>query len=155
MSYLEVLPLAEVKTYLRIDDTQNETDYEIISMIKAAFRHIEKTTNIHVIQKEKDYAVTNGCVDVYDYPINEVLTDNIKNTKKRNNYTSFFAGFNEELVTLNIGYTDAALIDTDIIELAKVIVKVMYYEQESNKSFNELLPKWAYNFLMTNRRFIL
>jgi hypothetical protein len=45
MSYLDVLPLARVLNYLRVDPDLEDDDNEIISMINGACRFVEKRTN--------------------------------------------------------------------------------------------------------------
>ena len=168
MSYLTVLPLADVKTYLRIDDTQNETDAEITSMINSAFRYIERVTNILVYDRSKEYIVNNRCVYVYDYPVNSVTkgidedgadvalvfkTD--YDLDEKHGYKVYYNIDGDAVkLVLNVGYTVASDVPEDLIEVAKIMVKVMYYEQETNQSFKELLPHWAKEYLDTNRRFI-
>lgn len=156
MSYLAVLPLADMKVYLRIDDTQNETDAEITSMINSAFRYIEKATNHIVTTRSKSYPVVNSCVRVYDYPINSITspTEGVT-TEKYTTYNNYIIDDADvETLVLNVGYYQEYLVPDELIEVAKVMVKVMYYEQETNKSFREMLPKWANEYLNTNRRFI-
>ena len=154
-TYLDLISLEDAKVYLRIDDDQNETDNEIKSMIKSALMYVERRTNINLIPKNKEYTATNGVVNVYDYPINEVIDGAPSNVCKRNLYTSYFVGYNNEVLSLNVGYTDANSVPSDLIDVAKTIIKVMYYEQESNKSFKDLLPRWVDEFLNVNSRFIL
>lgn len=155
MAYIDVLPLDTVKGYLRIDDTQNETDAEITSMINAAFRYIEKTTNIMVYARDKDFDVVNGEVRIYDHPINSVVSSTDYDSTKKHLYTEYCVNYDVDTITLNVGHVLPADVDGDIIELAKVIIKVMYYEQETNQSFKEMLPAWALEILNSNRRFIL
>jgi len=85
MSYLDVISLDEMLTYLRIDDEQNETDVEITSMLSAAFRYIERHTNTIIKQENRMYPVVNGSVLVYDKPINSIVTEGV--TKET--YSSF------------------------------------------------------------------
>ena len=169
MSYLSVLPLATTKTYLRIDDTQNDTDAEITSMIKSAMRYIEKHTNHIFYAQSKNYIVKDKDVRVYDYPINSVTKgldddgDDVTLTYKTNytycdksNYR-YYNQIDSTAVTLvlNVGYSDPADVPDDLIDLAKVIVKIMYYEQESDQSFTEMMPQWAKEILESNRRHII
>lgn len=74
MSYLTVIPLADAKTYLRIDDTQNETDAEITRMINAACSFVEKRSNYRFFAKDRQYVLSSGSARVYDYPINSDTT---------------------------------------------------------------------------------
>lgn len=170
MSYTDVLALSEAKTYLRIDDTQNETDAEIKSIINAAFRYIEKHTNYIVSnQPLKEYIVKNGCVRVYDYPINSVvkgidddgadvdLTYKTNYHKQDKTLYTLYTGIDTSVVklVLDVGYTNVADVPDDLIQLASIMVKVMYHEQETNQSFKEMLPAWANSILETNRRYTI
>ena len=154
MAYIDVLPLIEMKTYLRIDDTQSDTDAEITSMINSALRHIERVTHIMVYARDKDYLVNNGCVRVYDYPINSLVAPATATTELKATYTNYTVDSSLDNITLNVGHVLPADVPSDIIDVAKVMVKVMFYEQETNQSFKELLPGWAKEYLDTNRRFI-
>ena len=155
MAYLDVLPLADVRTYLRVDDTQNETDSEITSMIKSALRYIENHTHIMLYARDKDFNVLNGCVRVYDHPINSIVTPTDAVAQVKTLHTNYTVDADTETLTLNVGYSDPADVPTDLIDLAKVIIKVMYYEQESNQSFKEMLPGWAKELLNSNKRYIV
>jgi len=158
MAYLDVLPLATVKTYLRIDDTQTETDAEITSMIKSALAYIEKQTNIMVYARDKDFTVVNNCVRVYDDPINSVVAPAAStdySIEKRRLYSIYtLDDADVDTLTLNVGYATETDVPTELIDVAKVMVKVMFFEQETNQSFKEMLPAWANSFISTNRRFI-
>lgn len=170
MSYLDVLPLATMKTYLKIDDTQTETDPEITSMIKSALSYIEKrTNNILSQQATKEYIVKNRCVRVYDYPINSVVKgvdddgDDVTLTYKTNYdkdekplYTNYYNIDGDAVkLVLDVGYSDEADVPTDFIDLAKVIVGAMFNEPDSNLNFKEMLPGWAVEILNTNKRFLI
>jgi len=170
MSYIDVLPLSTMKTYLRIDDTQNETDAEITSMINAAFRYIERVTNVLVVQQAlKEYVITNRCVRIYDHPINSVVKgideDGVDVTLTfqtnydkdvRHLYTVYYA-IDSEAVTLvlDVGYSDYTDVPDDIIQLAKEMVKAMYYEQETDKTFREMLSPVSTLTLESLKRFIV
>jgi len=170
MSYIDVLPLATMKTYLRIDDTQNETDAEITSMINSAFRYIEKTTNVLVVQQSaKEYIITDRCVRVYDHPINDVvkgidedgadvtLTFKTNYNKEEKSLYMLYYSIDSEAVklVLDVGYADEADVPDDIIQLAKEIVKTMYYEQETDKTFREMLSPTSMASLNSLRRFLV
>ena len=155
MSYIDVLPLATVKTYLRIDDTQNDTDAEITSMINSAFRYIEKRTNVLVYDRNVTYDVVEGEVRVYDYPINTVESTFDVDAYKKRLYTLYCMSTDEDELILNVGYDTADDVPDDLIELALVIIKVMFYEQETDQSFKEMLPAWALEILNAHARFMV
>lgn len=155
MAYLDVLSLTEAKVYLRIDDTQNETDAEITSMIKSALSYIETHTNIMVYARDVDYIVTNGCAKVYDYPINSLEAPTEATTQKKRLFTNYQVSSSLEEMTLNVGYVLPDDVPTELVDLAKIMIKVMFYEQETNQSFKEMLPAWAVDMLNANKRFII
>lgn len=151
MSYLDVISLDEMLTYLRIDDEQNETDVEITSMLSAAFRYIERHTNTIIKQENRMYPVVNGSVLVYDKPINSIVTEGV--TKET--YSSFCELRTvQKEVEISVGYENPCDVPSGLKEVAKVLVKLMYFEQETNKSFKELMPAWAILELDTQRSFI-
>ena len=169
MAYTDVISLATAKTYLRIDDSQNETDSEITSMIKSALSYVEKHTNVLVYDRSKTYPVYQRCVRVYDYPINSVtkavdddgvditLTYKTNYTYTTKNFYTLYEQIDSDAVSLvlNVGYDDPADVPTELIDVALVIIKLMYYEQESDKSFTDMIPSWAKHILETNRRHII
>lgn len=114
--------------------------------------YIERVTNVVFFSRTKTYNVNNGCVRVYDYPINSVISPNVKLESKSlyNIYTT-----NSDTITLDVGYKDETEVPDAFIDVALVMVKVMYYEQETQQSFKEALPGWAVDVLNTHKRFIL
>lgn len=155
MSYLNVLPLADAKLYLRIDDLQTEDDLEITTMIRSSFSYLEKRTNVLVYAREKDYDLDEGCVRVYDFPINsQIGTDQFTITKKKT--YSIYQADDTELPTLslNVGYSDPANVPPEIIDAAKMMLKVWYYESEK-QSNTTLIPEAVKEVIESNRRFIL
>jgi len=169
MNYLDVLPLADVKLYLRIDDDQNETDAEITSMIKSAMRYVENHTGHIFYARSKTYDLRYDYIRVYDYPINSVTKglDNdgadVTLTYKSNytytdktNYTLYESiASNAVKIVLNVGYTDVEDIPDELIDLTKVIIKTMFFESESDRTFHENLPQWANLMLEQHRRFLI
>jgi len=73
MAYIDVISLAKAKLYLRVDDTLTEDDAQITSMINVALKYVEDYTNILVYDRDKTYRLINGCLNVYDFPINSVV----------------------------------------------------------------------------------
>ena len=55
MAYIDVLTLAQTKTFLRIDDTLSDDDAQITQMIKSALSTIERRTNVLVYARSKSY----------------------------------------------------------------------------------------------------
>ena len=79
MAYLDVIPLADAKIYLRVDDTLTQDDNSITRMINGALGYIERVTNILVYDRTKTFLAVDGEVWVYDYPINAVITPTVAN----------------------------------------------------------------------------
>lgn len=169
MSYLNVLPLQTVKDYLRIDDSQNETDTEITSMIRSALSYIERHTNIMFYDRNKEFIVKDRCVRVYDSPINSVvkgidddgddvtLTYKTNYNKEEKNHHIIYNNIDGEAVklVLNVGYDDVANVPAELLDLAKVIIDVMFHEADGNKDFKSSLPLWAVDILNSNKRFVI
>lgn len=170
MAYIDVLPLSTMKTYLRIDDTQNETDAEITSMINSAFRYIERTTNIIVVQQAtKTYNLKSNRIRIYDHPINSVVKgidddgQDVTLTYKTNYrkqegslYTEYYAIDSDAVkLVLDVGYSDPDDVPDDLVQLAKEMVKAMFFEQETDKTFREMLSPTSWHTLESLKRFII
>lgn len=152
--YTDIISLEDAKIYLRIDDTLTEDDLQITRMIKGSLSFIEKYTNYILYDRDKDYRLINGCVRVYDYPINSEVTEGLEVTNK-NLYNIYQKGTGNDIITLNVGYSDVLQIPQELIEVAYVIIKNMYYEKESNKSINDSLDSLSKQTLDSYKRFIL
>ena len=154
MAYIDIIPLADAKVYLRIDDTLTEDDAQITRMINAALSYVERYTNYVLFAKDKEYRLINGCVSVYDYPINsEVTADLISENKTL--YTNYTLGTDNDLIILNVGYSDVADVPQELIEVAYEIIELMYYEKETNKSHLNSLSSLSMMILNQYKRFIL
>ena len=101
MAFIDVVTLTEAKSYLRVDDGFTADDSLITLLIDAAGDKIEKYTNHLLYSREKTYLFYDGCVRVYDYPINsQVSTDEVE-SEVLSLYT-LYQGDDE--ITLNVGY---------------------------------------------------
>jgi len=149
MSYIDVITLDRVKNYLRIDLEMTDDDSEIESMINAACRYIEKRTN-HLLYP-RDAVYTGVCqVKVYDYPINEIVTDPAPFVC---HYSMFDIFPNDKTVTLNVGYVTADLVPDELIQAALQMIKVWYYESEKQVN-STLIPESVKEAMDAYRRFI-
>lgn len=148
--YNHILPLCEVKNYLRLDDDFTDDDAAIERMISSAFSFISKETN-HIFkpQDKKYYRGNLERINVYDYPIN--TTDFGRNVPL---YFSGFVAFCTDEIELNVGYTNRTDVPTDLIECALQIIKVWYYEAEKQTN-TTLLPENVMEVLDNYRRYIL
>lgn len=152
--YTDIISLADAKIYLRIDDTLTEDDSQITRMIKGALSFVEKYTNYIFFPRDKDYRLIDGCVRIYDFPINSEITNDLE-VENKTIYNIYSKGTENDLITLNVGYTDPVEIPQELIEVAYVIIKNMYYEKESNKSMLESLDSLSKITLDQYKRFIL
>ena len=151
MTYNEVIPLAEVKNYLRIDDDFLEDDLAIERMVRSALQFIEKRTN-HIFESKTDVEYfgsptqCNGFIDVYDFPF--TYTGDVINLKYANKVR-----FKADNIILNtVGYQDRESIPDPLIESALQMIKVFYYEGEK-QSNTTLIPESVHQILGAYRRF--
>ena len=156
MAYLDVITLAEAKEYLRVDDTLTEDDNHIQRMIKGALDYIERWTNQLVFDRQKTYVMVDGCVTVYDYPVNSTvstfaLTETIKRGYR--NYVADDADQTE--LKLNVGYQNVEDIPNDLIDVAFELIDLMYYSHESGKTVEKDLSELSKNILNKHKQFIL
>jgi len=154
MAYLDVITLADAKVYLRIDDDLTEDDNQITRMIRASLSYIENYTNYILFARDKEYRLIDGCVRVYDFPINSEVTLELE-TENKTLYTNYSLGYTNDLITLNVGYVDPAEIPQDLIEVAYEIIELMYYEKETNKSHLNSLSSLSHMTLNQYKRFII
>jgi hypothetical protein len=152
MAYLDIIPLADAKVYLRIDDTLTEDDAQITRMIKGALSYIERTTNVMLYARDVIYNVSDNAVKVYDYPINSEVA-NVLDSEVKSLYTNYTS--EESTITLNVGYVDVADVPQELIEVAYVLIKNMYYEKENNKTILDSIDSLTELTLSNYKRFIL
>ncbi len=152
MAYIDVITLAEAKTYLRIDDTLTEDDASITQMIQAALSKIETYTNNYVFSRNKTYNVQDNCIRVYDYPVNTVITSDVE-VKHYSGYSIYT--LNGETLELNIGHDLPADVPSALKESGLAILKIMYYEQQTNEKVKDSIPEWTKVMLDQYRRFIV
>lgn len=154
MAYTDIISLTEAKNYLRIDDGFTEDDSRITGMINASLSYLERFTNHVLFGRDKDYILTNGCVKVYDYPINSVVSPSTFEREDKVNYSVFsVSDTSVETITLNVGYALTSDIPPEIVECAYNIIKYYYYEAETNKANNGDLPQWIKDTIYQLKRF--
>lgn len=156
MAYLDIIPLADAKTFLGVDDTSR--DNEITQMINAALSFIEKRTNYIMEAVDKDYILRNGCARVYDYPINTAdgdLDDTVTRTNKAL-YSIYADSSNADTITLNVGGTD---IPDDLVQSGYMLIEHFFNEKETGNRLYTLdttrFPVAAMQIIEMNRRFVL
>jgi hypothetical protein len=155
MAYIDVLPLADAKTYLRLDDSLADDDAQITRMIKSALSYIEKQTNIYVYARNKTYFLDDdNFVRVYDFPINSVVTADY-DRRDRAMFSNFILTGEDTSLVLNIGYANPADVPSDLIDIALQYIKYLYYEAETNENNKGMMPIWLDQMLYSHKRFII
>ena len=151
MAFIDVLTLAEAKSYLRVDDGFTADDALITTLINAAGNIIELHTNHLLYARDKTYKFFDGEKRVYDYPINSVTSPTDVESDERSLYTWYVSS--EDELELNVGYVNAS----DVPPLLKIkmmeALDAMYNgnDNESVTEFNESLFKSVGQF----RRFTI
>jgi hypothetical protein len=146
MSYLDVITLERAKNYLRIDDCLIDDDNEIVSMINAACRFVEKRTNHIFYPQDKTYR--QGCqVKVYDYPISDFGDYFVCH------FSTFVVFPNDTEVTLNVGYENPEDVPDELVQACLQMIKTWYYESEKQVN-TTLVPESVLQAIDVNRRFI-
>lgn len=148
MAYLDVLTLARVKNYLRIDTDMDDDDSEIESMINGACRFVEKRTNHIFYAREVVYR--GHPVTVYDYPINDIVSPSDPVVI---HYSLSDVYPNETEVTLNVGYEDPTDVPDELLQACLQMIKVWYYESEKQVN-TTLIPESVMQAIDVNRRFL-
>tara|TARA_R110000787_G_scaffold10354_3_gene35218 strand:- start:666 stop:1136 length:471 start_codon:yes stop_codon:yes gene_type:complete len=156
MAYLDIITLADAKTYLRIDDTLTEDDAQITRMIKASLSQIERVTNYILFARSKSYVVENLSVNVYDFPINSLTSPTTATSVEKSIYTTYTTIVATDLkVTLNVGYSNASDVPSDLIEVAYEMIDLMYYSPETGKSIKSDLSELSKMILNNYKRFFI
>jgi len=124
VSYLDVISLQNAKVHLGVDDTSRDT--EIQRMIKSSLAYLERRTNYILYDRDREYHYNNGCVRVYDFPINST-TDTTHAKKVKTLYTVYNENdTNIESITLNVGYANAIDIPDDILDTGYAILECLF-----------------------------
>ena len=149
MTYDEILPLATVKNYLRLDSSFTADDQDIERMVRSAFGIIEKQTG-YVLQLRENVTYKRaycGFIDIYDYPV--IYSGNLTRLD--------YAGkvrFDADEVTVNLGYDNINEIPSALIDCALQMIKVWYFEAEKQEN-TTLIPENVKQILMTYKRAIV
>ena len=170
MAYIDVIPLATAKNYLRIDDTLTEDDARITRLINAALAYVEQWTNVLVYQRAtKEYLITDRCVRVYDYPINDVVKglddedvdvalvyETDYDRERKHLYTNYYnIDSDAERLVLDVGHVLPASVPDELKEVALEVIDLMYYEHETGKSVSKDLSELSKMILNNHKRFLI
>ncbi len=154
MAYLDVIPLATAKEYLKVDVGFSADDNQITRMISSALRKIEKQTQHISYARDESYLVKNGSAIVWDYPINSVV-DPAEYTEEVNylNTCYDFGSADVEFVTLNVGYADPNDFPEELKDAALEMIDAMYYANSDDRKKD--ISQLAKDSINENRRFII
>jgi hypothetical protein len=156
MAYIDVLTLAQTKTFLRIDDTLSDDDAQITQMIKSALSTIERRTNVLVYARSKSYLFQDYEVRVYDFPINSLTSPSDAVLVEKELHSNYSTNNTANLkLVLNVGYTDPLDVPSELIDAALQLVKYMYYEAETNTASKGNIPYWIQEMINQHKRFII
>lgn len=150
MTYNEILPLIEVKNYLRLDDDFTEDDEAIERMVRSALGFIEKRTN-HIFEQKMGVEYFRGgsrYLDIYDHPLTYAgdLTKLSYANKVR---------FDADSVTIGtVGYASREDVPDALIDAALQIIKCFYFEAEKQVN-TTLIPDAVNQILSQYRRFTI
>lgn len=147
MTHLEVISLADAKTYLGVDDTSR--DVEIQRMIKSTISFVEKRTNHILIEVDKKYNFNQGCVLVYDHPI--ISTTSTTHESEIKEGYSIYTDDSKTDITLKVGYADLNSVPSDILEACYLMLKFFFFEQEGTGK----TPLLVNETINTYKRFII
>ena len=155
MSYLTVISLLDAKNYLRIDDALTEDDVQITRMINTACQFVENWTNHVLVQANKDYLLVEGCVSVYDYPIDSTVVPVSDVTIEQKTLYNNYYHSTDDTLTLLVGYLTSDLIPYTLIEVAYEIIDLLYYGSKGGESLEKQLSEMSIQSLNQYKRFIV
>lgn len=150
MTYNEVLPLDEVKDYLRVGLDVTDDDLAIERMVRSALGFIEKRTN-HIFEEKTDveYYRNGSCyLDIYDFPL--AYTGDLTKLSYSNKVR-----FDADTVVIDsVGYATREDVPDALIDAALQIIKVFYFEAEKQVN-TTLIPDCVHQILAAYRRFTI
>lgn len=152
MSYQTILPLEDVKIYLRVDEDFIDADNEIKLMRDASCEFVEKFTNHLLYKREKEYFKNEGekFLDIFDYPI----ASESKPTDVTNMIYATKTSFVADSVVLQVGYNSKNDIPPTLLQLALQLIKFWYYDSEIKGNFS-VIPEEIKNALFNYKRYIV
>ena len=149
---MSAITLDQAKLYLRIDDTLDpDQEAELQSMIDASETFIERKTGYILTPKQKRYiASADGCIRIYDTPIEEDLTP--FDFEEKNGYVIIYN--QAPALAVQVGYPTVAGIPQDLINACLQMLKVWYYESEKQVN-TSLIPEAVRQVIWNRKRFII
>ena len=165
--YTDLISLADAKLYLRVDHT--DSDAEITRMIKSSLSYLEKHTQHIIIDGDRTYNLgDNNCINVYDYPITDVVKGIDKDgadvtlTFETNYDKTEKIGYTlyEQIdsaavkLVLTVGYTTATDVPPELTDAALEMIDYWYYKNDGKANIT-LIPESVQAVIHTLRRFII
>ena len=154
MAYIDVITLQEAKNYLRVDDDLTEDDAQITRMINAALSFVEQWTQHYMFARGRSFRLINGCVRVYDYPINSITLPTDVKLEEKTLYTNFTHP-KDKLLNLNVGYVLPADVPDQLLEVAYEIIDLLYYAEKGGESIEKRLSSMSIMTLNQYKRFLI
>lgn len=154
MSYLNIISLAQAKTYLRVDSDLTDDDDSITAMIEAALSAVEDETQHIAYARSKTYLFQEGCVRVYDTPINSVTSPTTVESEVKPTYTLYERTNSDDTeLVLNVGYATASDFPEVLRQYALYLIELYYYDSKGGENVVKL-PKWLKDSVHQKKRFI-
>lgn len=167
MAYIDVLPLATAKAYLKVE--HSDSDAEITAMINTACAYLEKVTGHIFYSRSITYELAGkNWIRVHDYPITAVVKgidkDGVDVTLTfETNYDVYKKTLHTiyeqidsdaDQLVLTVGYADPADVPSGLVDAAKMIVKGLYYSYEA-ESIDEVLNVTMKEIINSHKRFLV
>lgn len=138
MTYNEILPLAEVKNHLHLEDDFTDEDIAIERMVRSALGFIEKRTN-HIFQLQTGKEYFRGgkrYLDIHDFPI--TYAGDLTKLSYSN-----MVRFDADSVTIDsVGYANRADVPDALIDAALQIIESFYEDTPIPDSVNQILSQY-------------
>lgn len=144
MGAIDVIPLADAKRWLNVDDTYNDPD--ITRLISTAVAWIEKYTSYRLYPRDEVVYTTNCVTYVPYFPINTKSINNFDGTPyvTADLYVYTFTPLSMVVncpklstILLNTGYTDPAQVPAPFIDAC---LKLITYLYENRDAYSTTLP---------------
>jgi len=152
VSYLTVITLDDAKLHLRVDHTAS--DAEITRMISSALSFLERRTNIIVYDRQQTYYYLNSCVNVYDGPINTVVSSTSHTQSDFGSYSRFTDYSGAKSIDLTVGHLLPANVPAEIIDAALEMIDYWYYKNDGRAN-TMLIPESVQQVIDTIKRYVI
>ena len=147
-NYTDLISLAQVKEYLRLDDQGTTLDAELTQMINGACRYVEIYSNHYLKPTEKEYSYRLCGINIYDFPINSITdpADAEDYTRRKRNYyetieiTNLTLAVEDTTVKANIGYTDTEDVDPLLVSAVLEQIRQWFYNAEGSLTVGSMNP---------------